>query len=271
MSNSTLIIVGMHRSGTSLITLWLKECGLNVGHTLLGGDIGNVEGHFEDVDFFRFHEDTLEEHGEPRFGLITSAIKQLSHYQHEKIKSIIAFKNRMSRQWGWKDPRTCLFLDQYRDLIPDAHYIHIVRDYRSIVSSLIMRDFKRYERKYLSRKAASRYVWKKVRREKHFAKFFQEKSEFYLRVWLAYNTELLKNIHSLDADKYIVVDNASMNERDHDVFNHLTENWHFKLNYHDYSEVFKSDLVSRVVDVDLFISDKALLERAKGLETLLKS
>jgi len=41
-----LVILGMHRSGTSLITQWLKNCGLSVGDSLHGADVGNAEGHF---------------------------------------------------------------------------------------------------------------------------------------------------------------------------------------------------------------------------------
>src|ERR1700678_1799220 len=100
-----LIIAGMHRSGTSLISHWLHSCGLNLGETLLGADIGNTEGHFEDVDFYRFHEDTLEAHHLSKFGFITHPIESLTGYQTEKLKSIISFKNKMSGQWGWKDPR----------------------------------------------------------------------------------------------------------------------------------------------------------------------
>lgn len=271
MYNNILIIAGMHRSGTSLISHWLRDCGLNIGHTLLGGDIGNVEGHFEDVDFFRFHEDTLEEHNLPRFGMVTAAVKQLSYYQREKIKSVIDFKNRMSRQWGWKDPRTCLFFAEYRELVPDAYYLHIVRDYKSTVTSLIMRDFRRYERKYLSRKLVPKLIWLKIRRSKHLKKFFAGHSEFYLRVWLAYNKEILNNIHALDNEKYVVVDNSMMQHHNVDVFRHLTDQWHFKLEYKAFEEIFKSDLVSEPEEVDAYISDLDLLNEAKELEATLKA
>ena len=36
MANDILVIAGMHRSGTSLITHWLHDCGLQVGERLVG-------------------------------------------------------------------------------------------------------------------------------------------------------------------------------------------------------------------------------------------
>ena len=54
------MVVGMHRSGTSLITNWLYRCGLQIGEHLLEPGEGNVEGHFEDVEFLKIHEEILE-------------------------------------------------------------------------------------------------------------------------------------------------------------------------------------------------------------------
>ncbi|HZX74061.1 MAG TPA: hypothetical protein VFE57_06560, partial [Cyclobacteriaceae bacterium] len=58
--NKILVVTGMHRSGTSVVTQWLQQCGLHVGDELLGAGIGNSVGHFEDVDFLRAHSDFLK-------------------------------------------------------------------------------------------------------------------------------------------------------------------------------------------------------------------
>jgi len=39
-SNRVLVIIGMHRSMTSLLTQWLDKCGLQVGDDLHGAGIG---------------------------------------------------------------------------------------------------------------------------------------------------------------------------------------------------------------------------------------
>jgi len=260
----------MHRSGTSLVTRWLNCCGLNVGQQLLGADIGNVDGHFEDIDFYRFHEDTLEENHESRFGWVTHPIALLTTYQKEKLKSIIDFKNRMSPQWGWKDPRTCLFFTHYREILPDAYYLNVIRDYKSTVSSMIVRDFKHHQAKYLIRKPLSRFIWKNFRRKKKLLKFYKDLSGFYLSVWITYNEEILKNIRSLDDGKYIVIDSSSLCATSGQVFGHLKHDWNFDLNYFDFKKIFNESLHSPVTDIDVFVHDKSLPARACQLEQQLR-
>jgi len=270
MTNNVLIIAGMHRSGTSLVSQWLKCCGLNIGEKLLGAAIGNTDGHFEDVDFYRFHEDTLEEHGESRFGWVTHPVGPLTTYQKEKLKSIINFKNNLNRQWGWKDPRTCLFFKHYRELIPDAFYLNIIRDYNTTVSSMINREFKWHEAKYLSRKPIPRFIWKNFRRKKRLIKFYEDLSEFYLQVWITYNEEILKNIRSMDEEKYLVLDSSSLGANSEQVFDHLKNKWNFSLNYYDFKKIFNAGLVSQPMDINVFVKENALVARAQLLEKQLK-
>ena len=51
----------MHRSGTSLTSNWLHQCGLFLGENLIGPDIGNKFGHFENEDFLHLHVQTLRQ------------------------------------------------------------------------------------------------------------------------------------------------------------------------------------------------------------------
>src|SRR3569833_408228 len=148
MSSRTLIIAGMHRSGTSLITNWLHHCGLQVGETLLGPDIGNKEGHFEDEEFLKMHEEILVGNGLAPSGLVHDKQLQIYEYQLEKLKAIIGIKEKRFDQWGWKEPRTCLFLDTYRELLPDAKYLIIIRDYESVVNSLLKRAYDDTDKSY---------------------------------------------------------------------------------------------------------------------------
>ena len=271
MNNKVLIIAGMHRSGTSLISNWLHHCGLNLGEQLLGADIGNSEGHFEDIDFFHFHEDTLLANELPQSGLTAKRVPALNKYQHEKLKSLVGLKNKLNTQWGWKDPRTCLFLDNYRAVIPDACYLNIVRDYGSTVNSLISREFKHHERKYLSRKKLSRMVWKKFRRERNLERLYYNTAETYLEVWVKYNEELLKNVRHLPEGKYIFVDYLSLLDDDKNIFNHLKNQWKFQLKYYDFKKIFKESLLSPGANIDQYIENKALLKKAANLEKELKN
>ena len=56
---SPLLILGMHRSGTSLAASLLESAGLHVGQRLLGANASNPRGHFEDEDFVEFQQAVL--------------------------------------------------------------------------------------------------------------------------------------------------------------------------------------------------------------------
>jgi hypothetical protein len=268
--NNILIIAGMHRSGTSLVSHWLNRCGLHLGEVLLAGNIGNVEGHFEDVDFYRFHKDVLASQELSRNGWVTGQVSSFSDYQKKKLNSIIAFKNSMNEQWAWKDPRTCLFLSEYREFFPDAYYLHIIRDYQSTVSSLIKREFKQMYAKYQSRGGISRFIWEKFRRSRRLESLYRDLSEFYLGIWVNYNEEILKNIQAIDDDSYMVVDYAMLLGHDQDIFARLKNNWHFDLNYYDFKKVFREDLLNKPADIERFVKDEGLLVRAKEIYRALK-
>ncbi|MEQ8325107.1 MAG: hypothetical protein RIC15_06170 [Vicingaceae bacterium] len=138
--NRILIILGMHRSGTSITTKWLNECGLEVGEALLGPQESNRSGHFEDLDFFNFHEKVFEQNNMSFGGFQQLEKAKLTEAQISEFKSLIDKKNTQFGQWGWKDPRTCLFIRQYLNLIHDAHLFIISRNYNQIIQSLIARE-----------------------------------------------------------------------------------------------------------------------------------
>ncbi|HVV53684.1 MAG TPA: sulfotransferase, partial [Mucilaginibacter sp.] len=196
----------MHRSGTSLVTNWLHSCGLQVGEELLGDAPGNTEGHFEDMEFLKMHEEILLSNNLPDTGLTSGTEPAVSDYQREKIRSIIDVKNTRFEQWGWKEPRTCLLLGLYHELLPEAKYLVIVRDYKSVVNSLLKRDFFVIDQRYLSRIWLQRLMWKAFKRESRKKDYYKENAEYYLKVWIWYNEYVLDHLKKLTRDQYLVVD-----------------------------------------------------------------
>ncbi|WP_439696376.1 sulfotransferase [Mucilaginibacter sp. AW1-7] len=266
MQKRTLIITGMHRSGTSLITHWLAKCGMQLGEKMVEPGPGNAEGHFEDVEFLKIHEEILTNHNLPRNGLTDGYVDAVSIYEKEKIKSIIKVKQQLYYQWGWKDPRTCMFLDVYKELIPDARYLVIMRDYRSVTSSLLRREFKTVDRKYLGRKYLSRLVWLIFRRARRKQSFYRINAEAYLKVWINYTSDILACIKKLDPDAFVVVNYNMLSEEDTRVFGHLQNKWNFSLTYSKFKDVFKENLIGQDIDIDPYITNKALLNQAKQLQ-----
>ncbi|HZJ59441.1 MAG TPA: hypothetical protein VFD24_04170 [Chitinophagaceae bacterium] len=73
-----LIITGMHRSRTSLVTQWLRQCGLFIGESTVGPDQGSRAGQVEDPDFLRMHERLLKKRNYSTTGLIYKPIRPLT-------------------------------------------------------------------------------------------------------------------------------------------------------------------------------------------------
>ncbi|MEZ2337860.1 sulfotransferase [Mucilaginibacter sp. RCC_168] len=270
MQKRTLIIAGMHRSGTSLISNWLTKCGLQLGEQMVGPGWGNEDGHFEDVEFLKIHEEVLTNNNLPSSGLTDVQIDHFSIYEKEKLKSIIKIKQQLYDQWGWKDPRTCLFLDVYQELLPDAFYLIILRDYQSVVSSLLRREFKDVEQKYMSRTYVSRLIWQRFRRSRKLKNFYADSASKFLKVWIAYNQDILNCVKKLNSNSFIVVNYSLLNKADTQLFSFLENNWNFTLKYFKFKDVFKESHIGKDIDIDLHIADKELIETAKQLQDELK-
>jgi peptidoglycan hydrolase CwlO-like protein len=156
--SSTLIISSMHRSGSSLTASLLQSAGLHIGRQLLGADSVNIKGHFENIDFYEFHRAVLRSQAILEDGWTLQEKINVEDRFVEQAKEIVA-KNSLSRVWGWKEPRTTLFLDFWSELLPEANFLLIYRSPWEVVDSLYRRG----------------------------DRTFQDQPEFALKVWYHYN------------------------------------------------------------------------------------
>ncbi len=137
-NQSVVIMTGMHRSGTSLTASLLQSAGMYIGDRLMGSNTGNVKGHFEDLDFVDFHQSVLHSQGISVAGWTKhKSLKVQPQYMVAAQNLILGRKEHSI--WGWKDPRTTLFLDFWSQLIPDAKYIFVYRSPWEVVDSLFRR------------------------------------------------------------------------------------------------------------------------------------
>ena len=256
----------MHRSGTSLITNWLYHCGLQVGECLVKANEGNKEGHYEDVEFLRMHEEILAGNGLSPGGLVHDQQISISEYQLEKLKAVIRVKDHRFEQWGWKEPRTCLFLDIYRELLPGAKYLVIVRDHMAVVSSLLKRGFEEIYKPKASRSFFSQLKWDLYKKSKRKKWFYGTYAEDYLKVWIDYNDHILNILRQLPKDDYLVINYTLLEKDDRQVFSLLTSDWRFKLEYFPFSKVYNKSLISPQADLRPFLKDTSLVSKARELE-----
>lgn len=160
---TVFVVTGMHRSGTSFTASLLQSAGLDIGKRLIGPGQGNVRGFFESVDFVDFHQMVLHSQGINEIGWTLQEKFDIEDQYVEKAKEIIS-KNLQSSVWGWKDPRTTLFLDFWLDLLPDVNFLLVYRSPWEVVDSLYRRG----------------------------DDLFLEHPELAVKVWMHYNQKILE-------------------------------------------------------------------------------
>jgi GT2 family glycosyltransferase/glycosyltransferase involved in cell wall biosynthesis len=183
-----LIVSGMHRSGTSLMASLCQSAGLHIGDRMMWPADSNLLGHFEDLDFYDFHQRVLAANGACQNGFLTdSKSLQVPHPLREVAGELIRVRKQLSQPWGWKDPRTVLFLDFWQSLLPAARWLFVVRSPCDVVDSLFRRG----------------------------DKAFLDNPPFALRVWRHYN-ELVKDFSRRHPNACMIVD-VSIVSRDPDA------------------------------------------------------
>ncbi|MGN6647013.1 MAG: capsular polysaccharide synthesis protein [Cytophaga sp.] len=130
----TIILVGMQGSGLSLTASLLQHSGLNVGEELMRAGAGITRGRYESLDFYNFHRKLLKKLNLDPDGWDLTDIRIPDKAYENEAREIIEVNK--TNLWGWKDPRTILFLDLWAKLIPDACFLFIYRSPVEVADSL---------------------------------------------------------------------------------------------------------------------------------------
>jgi hypothetical protein len=129
----------MHRSGTSLAAALLRSSGLDVGERLMEGNWSNPRGHFEDMDFVELQRAELVRLGHHQDGWVRPELPAPADDLISAARDLLARKDEQGKPWGWKDPRTILFLRLWLDLAPEAKLAVIYRAPWEVIDSLFRR------------------------------------------------------------------------------------------------------------------------------------
>jgi hypothetical protein len=155
-----VIILGMHRSGTSIVARLLDELGLFQGKKL--------EENHESTFFLRANDALMRQihcgwdHPAPmrqflelsdavaltvasleRFVASAHAVKYLGMRKMLRYRSVYG----LPCPWGWKDPRTIFTLPLWLRLFPRARLIYIRRNGLDVAASLMTRERERLARR----------------------------------------------------------------------------------------------------------------------------
>lgn len=147
-----LLIVGMHRSGTSLLGSILTNSGISMPGQLIPGDIHNQSGYFERTDVTAIQEElliALERWWPSPRGAVNLPPDWVEHDQSkhalQKLTVLLGqAAQHQSSPWAIKDPRSSILLPLWHkacqaNSIP-LRVILAVRNPAEVVASLIIRD-----------------------------------------------------------------------------------------------------------------------------------
>lgn len=139
-------ILGMHRSGTSLIARVINLLGVDLGPSeqMLEPGMDNVKGFWEHVSFKEIDDELLARHGgdwsdPPELPTGWHEAPELDELR-ERARAMIAADFGGSKSWGWKDPRSCLTLPFWRALVPAPRFVIPMRRPLDVARSLEHRN-----------------------------------------------------------------------------------------------------------------------------------
>jgi hypothetical protein len=138
----TIIVLGMHRSGTSTVAGILYKIGINMGQKMLGKNHSNPLGYFEDKEFVDLNNRILGTSGGNWDSPPSekNIIAQKNKFEKE-IRNLVSIKNKdNSKYWGWKDPRTSLTIQLYLPYLKNPCFIVCHRQAKAVTESLLQRD-----------------------------------------------------------------------------------------------------------------------------------
>lgn len=159
MINTKLIVVlGMHRSGTSAISRGLKVMGVELGDRLMPpNEAVNAKGFWEDIDLNELNIEMLRVLGSEWHGLVPIApvaVETLCQKGY-LLRAVELLRKKAGNApiFGFKDPRVAKLLPFWKEVFShcrfDVRYVLAIRHPLSVAKSLEKRDGMEAETSYM--------------------------------------------------------------------------------------------------------------------------
>ena len=143
-----VIILGMHRSGTSMVSELLDDLGLFVGKEL--------QDDHESTYFLDLNEQLFARVGAAwdwpgpvlDFLAVDDAVRMsadalAADLSSRRVRPFLGQRTTLAaydKPWGWKDPRTVVTLPLWLRLFPEAKLVYIIRNGVDVAKSLMVRE-----------------------------------------------------------------------------------------------------------------------------------
>lgn len=135
----TVVILGMHRSGTSLVANALSRFDMYLGNNLMNGpSIDNLEGHGETWEAVEINDEILRRSG----GDWQSPPDRLADIDQPLAEQMGRFIAELQTRAvaGWKDPRTTLTFPRWKPFLGRYRIVACLRHPMNVARSLQVRN-----------------------------------------------------------------------------------------------------------------------------------
>lgn len=140
-----MVVLGMHRSGTSTITGLIRKMGAYTSdiENAMPADERNPMGYWERMDLYRLNESLLRELGGSWCKLSNVDLGKIDEdalgKYRERFSKILNELNE-HKFWVLKDPRMCILFPLIEDLLENPVVVYIYRDPIEVAASLKKRN-----------------------------------------------------------------------------------------------------------------------------------
>jgi hypothetical protein len=136
---TAIVVLGMHRSGTSLVAGALHKMGVYMGSRFREPDETSPYGYWEDLDWRDVNRSILS-HANGTWYL-PPELSELAYQVilHRNLVSDLAANRGEHDLWGVKDPRTALHALYMHPFLPAPRYVIVHRSVPDTVRSLMRR------------------------------------------------------------------------------------------------------------------------------------
>jgi hypothetical protein len=138
------IVLGMHKSGTTLVSEILHKSGIPMIADQDGDPSYDTGNKYERVSTADLNKDILNCWDIESFNVTRPAKLRMSHEQQKRMIEIIGECQLRGNDWGFKDPRMCLTYELWEPHLPEHKIIAVFR--RSSQVWLHYRSFRNFFR-----------------------------------------------------------------------------------------------------------------------------
>lgn len=147
------VILGMHKSGTTLLSQILHHAGINMGDfdANISYDRGNK---YERQDAKELNEEILQAKNINSIFISAPQPLKVTDGQRASMRQIIQNCSQQYQNWGFKDPRTCLTYPIWASELPEHKIITICRSHDELWQRYRPKRLSKYREPYIAYKFA---------------------------------------------------------------------------------------------------------------------